>query len=272
MVPFRLPSRHVSKIPDHVFAGAPFQDLANNVEKIEDPSAPIDTDLVSSLMAHAVELDLSDSELDAWLAPRVHSAIRVSRRIAGDKGFWTWIAIRSCQPYLQKRFASDDGSVPKWRYTGPFQRNAVSRLWWGSEMARNGPDYSRVADTFRRVRTAQFALELKYSWYRPAVIAFVSVAEGLDGDSRLSDDDMSALSRHVNSYLSLTSLEGLAMQDSPADEVDETWWSSSTTLEELLNQERLRGPQDGYASGDAVAELVKWFRQLAVDISGTKKD
>ncbi len=54
----------------------------------------------------------------------------------------------------------------------------VSRLWWGAEMVRNGPSYEDVPRVFSRVRTAEFALELSYSRYRPAAIAFTRVADG----------------------------------------------------------------------------------------------
>ncbi len=225
----------------------------------------IDTDLVSSLISHAVELKISGTELDAWLAPRLHSVLRIPRFLAADQRFWSWVAIELCRPYVQARWAgSEADAVSAWRYTGPLLRNAVSRLWWGADMTRNGPSYDYVAPLFKRVRTAQWALELKYSWYRPAPIAFVSVAEGVDEGERLSDDDMRLLSKRINAYLSLKVLEAVAVDEGVDQQYDIEWRKHTPSLAEVVKGTKLKGPADGYASGDAIGSLKAWFQELVM--------
>ena len=128
-------------------------------------------------------------------------------------------------------------------------------------MVRNGADYSLVPSVFKRVRTAQWALELKYSWYRPAPIAFTKVAEL--GPKPLTDDAMKALSKKINAYLSLTVLEAMGLDDEQGDEFDKDWRRRQPTLKETLG-DKLEGPSDGSVSVDAIAALETWFRELAV--------
>src|SRR5262249_22981210 len=112
--------------------------------------------------------DLSHNQLDAWLAPRVHYALRISRRTASQAGLWGWLAMTSGRNYVHHRwFDKDERLVRKWRYYHEdVLRNAISRLWWGAELSRDGSSYTMVPVVFEQVRRAQFALELRYSWYR----------------------------------------------------------------------------------------------------------
>src|SRR5439155_21917768 len=131
-----------------------------------------------------------------------------------------WLALAFCRDYVKWRFPSE---ATAWRYYGDLLRNAVSRLWWGAEMVRNGPSYEWVPRVFSRVRTAQFALELSYSRYRPAAIAFTRVAEGIGNREKLSDPVMKDLSKSINSYLSLTALEARGLSEKEMDIVDDDW-------------------------------------------------
>lgn len=210
------------------------------------------------------------AELDAWLAPRLHYCLRIPRRLAADKGFWAYVALSAGRRYIDHRWRQYNPRIEKnvvWRYTGDHLRNGLSRLWWAAEMVRSGPSYEYVRPTFARVRTAQFVLELKYSMYRPAPIAFVRVAEGLDGGAILRDErEMQPLSVVVNAYLSLISLEAMGL-DEPDEKADTDWWSRTPTLHETIAA-TVEGPNDGYADPEAVARLEQWFRMLAEEVRG----
>jgi hypothetical protein len=228
----------------------------------------LDKDLVRSLFLKGAEIgyanDSSDDyALDRWLAPRVHAAIRLPRRITSDRTFWAWIAMALAPEYVFRRWESG-GKLNSWRLTGELLRNGVSRLWWAAELLRNGPDYSAVDLGLKHVRTAQFALELKYSWYRPAAIAFVRVAEG---KPRATDEQMTALSKRANAYLPLAPLEAIGFDDSE-DELDSTWWGGCATLSELISDDPPLGPEDGYASKEAIESLEKWFQGILSESGG----
>ncbi len=144
-------------------------------------------------------------------------------------------------------------------------RNATSRLWWGAEMVRNGPNYEDVPRVFSRVRTAEFALELSYSRYRPAAIAFTRVAEGVGNREKLSDKEMKDLSKSINAYLSLTALEGIGLSEDETGMSDEDWRRHRPPLAEVQKAEvgALQGPNDGVASEEAIRYLQQWFLEIA---------
>ncbi len=259
--------------PAAILAGNPTKIAPERLDQIlhdfgEELEAPqMDRDLVRGLMLEGSKRgyanDPSDQyALDRWLAPRLHNAIRLPRRITSDRAFWAWVAMDSAPEYICNRWRNG-GILNPWRFTGGLLRNGVSRLWWAAELLRNGPDYSSVDLALRRVRTAQFALELKYSWYRPAAIAFVRVAEG---SSPASDDEMSAMSRRANAYLPLAPLEAIGCDDREPD-YDEAWWESATrTLADLTGPELLPGPEDGFADAEAIKALERWFKEIRSEI------
>jgi len=217
--------------------------------------------LGDSLGAPKARSDSEKNELDAWFAPRLHAALRIPRRIAGSREFWRWIGLDIGRPLVEARFGQN-GAVRQWRYTGLHLRNAMSRLWWGAELIRNGASYREVPSVFSRTRTAQFALELGYSRYKPAAIAFVRVAEGLDGGPVLNDEQMKRLSRVVNALLSARVLESCDF-GTPAPGLDEKWLSTSADAEALVNGDLPVGPDDGGIPEAAIETLATWFRALA---------
>lgn len=229
-----------------------------------DEAMSIDLELISGLLEHALAQDMEkDGELDQWLSPRFHFAMRLPRRIAGDRGFWTWLTLKVGMRYTLHRWGNGE-NVTMYRYTGDFKRNALSRLWWFAEMARNGPSYSPVQGVLRDASTAQYAMELKYSMYRPAVIAFGRAAVS----NKLGFEQLKSLSKRINAYLSLRSLEALGLAETNGAR-DAQWWSERPTLRETLEGE-IRGPRDGYAPEPAVDELVKWFNGL-IDNSSPRR-
>ncbi len=234
------------------------------------PAPQIDRELVRQIFLHGMDIghanDKSDNyALDRWLAPRLHAAIRLPRRITSDRSFWAWIAMSLAPEYIFARWSSD-GVLNPWRLTGDLLRNGVSSLWWAAELLRNGTDYSKVDLGLRRVSTAKFALELKYSWYRPAAIAFVNVAQG---DPALAEDQMKALSKRANAYLPLAPLEAIGF-DNTEPEHDEVWWEAQPTLAELISDDAPKGPNDGFAKAEAIENLEAWFRKILTEFQDTK--
>lgn len=233
---------------------------ATNTEPI---GTDCDLELLKQLAQKAATF-LPPDEMDAWLAPRLHAALRISRRIATDEGVWAWLAFH-CQPFVDARFRKGNEKVHPWRYRGTWSRNALSRLWWGAEMTRNGSDYSAVPLCFARTRTAQFALELMYSWDRAAAIAFTRVAEGKDGGQKLSDRRMNGLSTRLKVLLTLRSLDGFGVgEEDDSEEFDAEWASHSPSFSSLVQDDlaKVKGPSTGVVGATRIDELSSWFRQV----------
>jgi hypothetical protein len=222
-----------------------------------------DLDLVKQLTQKAATF-LPVDQLDSWLAPRLHAALRLPRRTASDDGMWTWLALQ-CSEFVQARFRKGKERLHPWRYRGVWSRNALARLWWGAEMTRNGPDYSATELCFRRTRTAQFALELMYSWDRAASIAFCLVAEGHDGGLRLSDWQTKRLSTKLKVLLTLRSLDGFGdHSEDDVEEFDSKWASHRPSFSSLVASDLrlIAGPESGIVPSARIADLTSWFRTI----------
>jgi hypothetical protein len=232
-------------------------------EHTEGIAGTADIDLVNTLCMQAATYMNSD-DIDRWLAPRLHCALRISRATASDDGFWAWLAMQNVA-LVEARFKKNAGKVHPWRYRGVWSRNALGRLWWGAEMTRNGPDYSATDACFTRTRTAQFALELMYSWDRAAAIAFAITAEAPGRGERLSDDQLRLLSTRLKVLLPLRAL-GITEQAEEEDsfDFDPEWASHTPTFGELVKSEvgSLIGPSTGKCSVARIEYLLSWFQAI----------
>lgn len=84
---------------------------------------------------------------DRWLAPRLHYALRLTRREAADRLMWAWVANRYHE-VVHWRWTDANGEIAASRLVGPIHKQAFARLWWGGELFRNGGDYSSVERAF----------------------------------------------------------------------------------------------------------------------------
>ena len=120
----------------------------------------------------------------------------------------------------------------------------------------------------KRVRWAEFALELQYSWYKPAAIAFTKVVA--ESEPPLTDEVLEALSTRANAYLPLTPLEAVGFEETTPDH-DTDWWTSLPTEQELFSDEPLMGPRDGYVSAESI-DRVRLSFQATLDEEKAHKE
>jgi hypothetical protein len=267
-----LPENQLAKIPGAFYGSPVLSPLSSGATRVfedlrypGDKTIEFDDELLRAVIAEGLSRYPGDNNtLDQWLAPRIHSVVRVPRRIASDRRFWAWVAIEFGRDYTKHRF-SDGGAIKEFRFTGTHLRNGIARLWWAAELARNGRDYGPVAQVLKAVRIAQFALELKYSWYRPAVIAFATVS----ADRKLTDQKMQALSVRVNAYLGTRPVELVGLDETGSVAYDAEWWASAPPSKKELFDGKLEGPDDGTASPDAIERLVKWFGVIIDELEST---
>jgi hypothetical protein len=245
-------------------------DFAEHIERVTLQNETIHVALLDAVVDYAV-MNVPKDEMDAWLAPRLHNVLRIGRTVASDPMIWPYLCLTHLAPYVKRRFFSDKkGGVPAWRYGPVWTRNAAARLWWGAELARNGPDYSLVPKAYTTVRTAQWAFELLYSRYRPAVLSFVAVVNGLDGGAVMTTDDdwMRHLSKALKFYSSTLPLEGFGKEDVTAEVYDESWRKDGQPLSaDLLSEDvsRLTGPQDGSVPDATRNDLQLLLREFSAE-------
>jgi hypothetical protein len=227
-----------------------------------------DTAVLSDLQARAIrEFEDGDvSRVDAWLAPRLHYCLRLSKQSASQSGIWSWLAAEPMRKFMDVRWSRDTHDNWKWRYTArDLLRNGIARLWWGAELTRSGADYTLVCDAFRTVRTFMFISELRYSWHREAARAFTMVAR----DENLNDNAIKDLSKTFNVYLKTRALEIWDASESvgDAEQIDKAWLSKSPSFAVAAGPlNMLVGPTGGVSRRKIEESLCNTLRKMVARI------
>jgi hypothetical protein len=251
----------VSAVTDALIAGRSTPQDAFDGIGIQFDEAVVEKLIAAALALHKGDNDQSRSEIDGYLAPRIHAVLRLPRQWAAREDLWTWLAAVPFRRFMEKRWPIGE-TQNSWRYTDKnLLRNGVSRLWWAAELLRDGPDYSLVSEPVKKVYSFQFVSELRYSWHKECARAFARVIE----DRRIGSEGAKDLSKRVNVYLRSRGLE-LSDQLSPnaTNSIDNEWLSHRPKLAELTCPVgELVGPRDGYSRHDVEETLYGWIGSLA---------
>ncbi|MEV0484841.1 DUF6339 family protein [Streptomyces sp. NPDC050508] len=126
-------------------------DLAKVVEPLSEDDARWAVEPLRSLVEDAMfEFREDRTRADAWLAPRLHASLRLTRREAADRRLWNHLTLAVAPDYVAWRHISagtanrPERRIATERFRGPADRQCFSRLWWAAELFRNGPDYEPV--------------------------------------------------------------------------------------------------------------------------------
>lgn len=150
------------------------------------------------------------AESDAWLGPRVHSSLRLSKREAADPLVWLYLGVVPFRDYVRWRFETQ-GKVDVGRFSGTY-KHALARLWWMAELFRDGPDYTpvRLALSNQDVPNNLFRMDIAH--HRPTVQGAVRVLfPGFPDDANgLTGRQANALAKAANTAAVTLRLDLLA--------------------------------------------------------------
>ncbi|WP_461005724.1 DUF6339 family protein [Streptomyces capparidis] len=204
---------------------------------------------------------------DAWLAPRLHATVRLTRAEAADDRLWNHLAMLVAPDYVVWRHRSpSEGVAPASRFSGPHYTQAFSRLWWAAELFRNGADYRPVETACRLQDVLNTTLRLDVVDHRPTALAIVRVVRRLldEGVSK-PGDRVNALSAAVNTAGSTLVYDALA-PDTPYDqEALRDWIDESADMPPVPWDRLPDGPQEGAIPDQTVESLVKLFEALLAE-------
>ncbi len=229
--------------------------LADIEEFVVQFERPIYLEPLANVIAEAQRRFFDNPEAsDAWLAPRVHDALRLSRREASDVRLWHFLSVRF-REYIEWRWTGREG-IAEVRVTGSTNRHAVARLWWGAELVRNGPDYALVSQAFALQETVQWLLDIEAFQNRPAALAYVGyLGDGVDGDRARS------VAMTLNHALSTISLDALAPDLGSDREARERWIKGR--VDETLSYSKLPdGPDDDTVANESIEAVQSLLRHL----------
>ncbi|WP_318210006.1 DUF6339 family protein [Streptomyces sp. SJL17-1] len=239
---------------------------------VEDDSARWDTAPIRELLDEAMyRFDGSRAAADAWLAPRLHATLRMTRAEAARPEPWNFLALAVAPDYVLWRHLakgeSADGtakSVSTVRFSGPHYSQAFARLWWSAEMFRDGHDYRPVEITCGNQDMINTALRLDVIDHKPTALAMVGVLKGLadSGATRLGDR-VNALCTAVNSAASTLMYDIIAPDERP-DHNALTRWIEEADSAPAVPWDRLPdGPDDGTTKRSSLERLAMTFERFS---------
>ncbi|UNO44018.1 hypothetical protein KGS77_18465 [Streptomyces sp. MST-110588] len=201
---------------------------------------------------------------DAWLAPRLHSTVRLFRAEAADSALWNFIALRVGPDYVRWRWGkkSQGGRTvvgQAARFSGRWDIQAFSRLWWAAELFRDGDEYAPVVVACGNQDVLNTALRLDMNHHRPSAQALVRL---LETEVVRTGRDVNGLVKAAGAAGSTLVYEALAA-DEPRDHEAVRAWIDAVESDLLWSPGGLpRGPADGKAPNHSVEKLTEWFANL----------
>jgi len=234
-------------------------DLAKVVEPFETDEARLRTEPIRSLVEDAMHaFDADRTGADAWLAPRLHATLRLTRREAADKRLWNHLALAVAPDYVAWRHLGKD-RINAERFRGAADRQCFSRLWWAAELFRNGPDYEPVKIACGNQDLIHNTLRMDQLDHRPTAQALVRLlASGLVTTGR----EINALCTAINTAGATLIYDALA-PDEPRDPAPlRDWIAAAESAPPVARYELPDGPDEEPVPEKSVEALVAHFTEL----------
>jgi hypothetical protein len=196
---------------------------------------------------------------DAWIGPRLHAALRLSRREAGTRGIWRFLGLWAAD-YVRWRWGPQAGeddvdrAAKGERFIGADYKQALARLWWMAELFRDGKDYSTAALAMTNQDIINNLFRARLAHHRPTALAALQVLpRSQDGKSIPGGREANALSKAANAAASTLVLDVVATDPAP-DLASRARWESDRDNHDPLTcfVELPEGPDDGEVPQDAL--------------------
>ncbi|MFJ3665952.1 DUF6339 family protein [Streptomyces sp. NPDC090106] len=241
-------------------------DLAKAVEPLSEDDARWVAEPLRELVEDAMfEFREDRTRADAWLAPRLHATLRLTRREAADKRLWNHLALAIAPDYVVWRHLSaatpgkPERRVAPERFRGPADRQCFSRLWWAAELFRNGPDYEPVETACGNQDLVHTVLRLDLIDHRPTAQAVIRLLKG----GRITTG------REINGLCVAISTAGATLTydaigpDEPKDPARIRDWVAGAESADPVSRYGLpQGPDEDPAPEGSVAALTAYFAEL----------
>lgn len=243
-------------------------DLADFLQPLEiDHDLPLDD--FRRLLEHAMESFDDPVASDAWLAPRVHAVLRLRRNEAAERGFWAWLATVEFPDYARWRFPGKSADeeeeeskrgTPLKRFLGSGRDNALSRLWWGAELFRDGGDYGPVVRAFAKQDVPNTWLSLDAVHHTAAAQAALRLLPAL------GSKPINRLSTALDHVLTTVQLDVLAPVEAPDTIAADEWVAAQADMDDILGDDLPGGPEETPVPEELVDEVEALIRRVAAEI------
>ncbi|MFB8115495.1 DUF6339 family protein [Streptomyces sp. NPDC056465] len=241
-------------------------DLAKVVEPLPDDDARWRAEPVRELVDDALhQFKGNRTDADGWLAPRLHAALRLTRREAADRRIWNHLALAVAPDYVAWRHSPQaapgrsEARINPARFKGSPDRQCFSRLWWAAEMFRNGADYGPVVTACTNQDLIHYALRVELVDHRPTAQALVQVMErGVVGTGR----EINGLIVAVRAAGATLVYDVLAPDEPRDPEVLRRWIAEAETAPPVPRHSLPGGPDEEPVPEKSVTALTEYFTEL----------
>ncbi|MFF4971752.1 DUF6339 family protein [Streptomyces sp. NPDC001083] len=241
-------------------------DLAKVVEPLPEDDARWWVEPIRSLVEDAMfEFREDRTRADAWLAPRIHATLRLTRREAADKRLWNHIALAVAPDYVVWRHLPEptanrpETRVAAERFRGPADRQCFSRLWWAAELFRNGSDYQPVEIACGNQDLIHTVLRMDVIDHRPTAQALVRL---LQTGSVTTGREINGLGVAISTAGATLTYDVLA-PDEPRDPAHlRDWIAEAESAPPVERYELPKGPDEDPVPVESVAALTSYFAEL----------
>ncbi len=137
-------------------------------EDIEIFSDSVDMENVDKILQEAIdklengEFDRA-SDMDGFVAPRLHEAADITRKEAADPEFWNYMSLIFKPEFVRKRWPSCARN--RFIMRTSTDRHALARLWWIAELTERDGDYRYTEIAFSNQDIAQNIFDNDFSHY-----------------------------------------------------------------------------------------------------------
>jgi hypothetical protein len=221
--------------------------------------------------------DRADS--DVWAGPRLHAALRLTRREASRRGVWRYLGACVFPEYVRWRWFKTKKKPPEpppiERFIGDGTKHALGRLWWMAEMFRDGLDYEPAAKALSNQDLINNLFKNDTAHHRPTAQGAVRVLVPGDGRPALTGREANALAKAVNAAAATVLLDAYA-PDEPLDDAARGFWiGQGQDHDPVIYFDVLpAAPNDPVTPPDSVDRMEKLLAELLAEapVRGKKKN
>lgn len=200
------------------------------------------------------------TQADAWLAPRLHAILRLTRAEAADSALWNYLALGVAPDFVVWRHRSESKKTVNARYfKGPYHKQAFARLWWSAELFRNGSDYEPVVVACGNQDMLNTVLRLDVIDHRPTAQALVGL---LRREVVRTGREANALGKAVNTAAATLMYDAIAADVERDAGALRRWIDEAEAGISVQHRPLPVGPAEEGAPQDSVERLTDHFAEL----------
>jgi hypothetical protein len=191
------------------------------------------------------------TESDAWIGPRLHAALRLTRAEAADDAVWIFLAAYAFPDYVIWRWPAATESFNERVYGSDLKKQAFKRLWWTTELFRNGADYTSAERALSQSDISNTLTAIDAVHSRAVALCLVDFLQL----NELTSRQVNGLGKQLNSSAVTVAVDRAYVTQDEAVELDESWIRATPDLQEVLNAPI--GPRHGRVDQADIDNVLK---------------